>query len=110
MSARLAIELPEDLSEDEQDQLVASLREMDEVEYAENLGPSRSVDMQTISVGVQLATQIGTLVGPALKAIIGVIRGRQIKGVALSLPDGTKVAVDEISGKDLDRLLERVGK
>jgi hypothetical protein len=110
VSERLAIELPEDLSEEAQDELVASLREIDAVEQAENLGPSRSVDLATISVGVQLATQIGSLVGPVVKTIIGVIRGRQIKGVTLSFSDGTTVAVDEISSKDLDQLLERVGK
>ncbi len=110
MSERLAIELPEGLTEEEQDELIASLREIDEVEQAENLGPSRSVDLETISVGVQLATQIGTLMGPAVGKIIGLIRGRQIKGVKLSFSDGTSVEVDEISGKDLEQLLERVNK
>jgi hypothetical protein len=110
MSERLAIELPDNLSEEEQNELVASLRAIDEVEQADNLGPSRSVDLETISVGVQLATQIGGLIGPVVTKIIEVIRGRQIKGVTLSLPDGTTVAIDEISRKDLDQLLERKGK
>jgi hypothetical protein len=110
MSERLAIELPDDLSEEEQNELVASLRAIDEVEQADNLGPSRSVDLETISVGVQLATQIGGLIGPVVSKIIEVVRGRQIKGVTLSLPDGTTIAIDEISGKDLDQLLERKGR
>ena len=110
MRDRLAIELPPDLSEEEQNELVTSIQAIDEVEDAENLGPSRSVDLETISVGVQLATQIGGLVGPVVKKIIDVIKGRSIKGVKLSLPNGTTVAVDEISGKDLDNLLAQVGK
>jgi hypothetical protein len=110
MSDRLAIELPPDLSEEEQNELVTSIQAIDDVEDAENLGPSRSVDLETISVGVQLATQLGGLVGPAVKKIIDVIKGRSIKGVQLSFPDGTTVAVDEISGKDLDHLLAQVGK
>jgi hypothetical protein len=110
MSDRLAIELPPDLSEDEQNELVASIQAIDEVEDAENLGPSRSIDLETISVGVQLATQIGGLVGPVVKKIVEVIKGRSIKGVKLSFADGTTVAVDEISGKDLDQLLTQIGK
>jgi acetylglutamate kinase len=110
MSERLAIELPDDLSNAQQEELVASLRQIDEVEGAENLGPSRSVDLETISIGVQLATQIGVLIGPVVKTIIGTIRRHQIKGVSVSLPDGTSVVVDEISPKDLDHLIDRLGK
>ena len=110
MSDRLAIELPPDLSEDEQNEIVASVQALDGVEQADNLGPSRSVDLETISVGVQLATQIGGLAGPVVKKIIDVIKGRSIKGVKLSFADGTTVAVDEISGKDLDHLLAQVSK
>ena len=106
MSERLAIELPTDLSEEEQNELVSSIQALDEVEQADNLGPSRSVDLQTISVGIQLATQLGGLIGPVVNKIIEVIRGRHIKGVTVSLPDGTTVAIDEISRKDLDQLLE----
>ena len=109
MTDRLAIELPPDLSEAEQELLVASLQDLDEVQRADNLGPSRGVDLQTISVGVQLATQIGGLLGPVVSKIIELIRGRRIKGVKLSLPDGTTLAVDEISGKDLDQLLAHMG-
>ena len=70
MTERLAIELPDDLSQAQQDELIASLRQIDEVEEAENLGPSRGVDLQTISIGIQLATQIAGLIGPAVKKII----------------------------------------
>ena len=110
MSDRLAIELPPDLSEAEQDEIVASVKALDGVEQADNLGPSRSVDLETISVGVQLATQLGGLVGPVVKKIVELIRGKSIKGVKLSFADGTTVAVDEISGKDLDHLLGQMGK
>ena len=110
MSDRLALELPPDLSEAEQDELVASLQAIDEVEQADNLGPSRSVDLATISVGVQLATQIGGLIAPVVNKIIEVVRGRRIKGVKLSFPDGTTVAVDDIAGKDLDQLLAQMNK
>src|SRR3954453_2095371 len=106
MGERLAIELPDDLSEDEQNELVDSIRAIDEVDQADNLGPSRSVDLETISVGIQLASQLGGLIGPVVTKIIAVIRGRHIKGVTVSLPDGTTLAIDEISSKDLDRLLE----
>jgi hypothetical protein len=107
MGERLAVELPKDLNEEEQNELVASIRAIDEVEQADNLGPSRSVDLETISVGIQLATQLGGVIGPVVSKIIEVIRGRNIKGVTVSLPDGTTVAIDEISRKDLDQLLER---
>lgn len=110
MSERLAIELPDDLSKAQQEELIASLRQIDEVKGAVNLGPSRGVDLQTISIGIQLATQIGGLIGPAVKMIIGTIQRHQIKGVRMSLPDGTTVAVDQISPKDLDNLLDRLGK
>jgi hypothetical protein len=108
MSDRLAIELPSDVTAEDQDAIVASLRELEEVEQAENLGPSRSVDLETISVGVQLAGQIGALIGPVVSKIINIVRGRRIKGVHLSLPDGTTLAVDEISPDDLDRLLAHI--
>jgi hypothetical protein len=107
MSERLAVELPNDLSEEEQNELVASIRAIDEVDQADNLGPSRSVDLETISVGIQLATQLGGLIGPVVTKIVEVIRGRHIKGVTVSLPDGTTLAIDEISREDLDQLLER---
>jgi hypothetical protein len=107
MSERLAIELPSDLSQEEQSQLVDSIRAIDEVDQADNLGPSRSVDLETISVGIQLATQLGGLIGPVVTKLVEVIRGRHIKGVTVSLPDGTTLAIDEISQEDLDRLLER---
>lgn len=110
MNERLAIELPDDLSQVKQEELIASLRQIDEVKGAENLGPSRGLDLQTISIGIQLATQIKGLIGPAVKKIIGTIQGHQIKGVRLSLPDGTSIAVDEISPKDLDNLLKRLGQ
>jgi hypothetical protein len=106
--SELAIELPNNLTKEQQAEIVASLREIDEVEQAENLGPSRSPDMATISVGVQLATQVGSLIAPVVEKIIGVIRGRQIKGVKIVFPGGTSIAVDEISGKDLKQLLELV--
>jgi hypothetical protein len=109
MSERFAIELPNDLTEQEQQELVASLREIDEVEQADVLS-ARSVDLATISVGVQLATQIGSAMGPVVEKIVGVIKGRQIKGVKISFPGGTSIEVDEISGKDLKQLLELVGK
>jgi hypothetical protein len=110
MAERLAIELPAGVGEEARDELVASLQDIEEVDAAENLGPSRSVDLETISIGVQLAAQIGGLAGPVVKRIVGLIRGRDIKGVELSLPDGTTIAVDEISSEDLDHLLERMGK
>jgi hypothetical protein len=109
MTNRLAIELPPDLSDAEQELLVASLQDLEEVKRADNLGLSRSADLQTISVGVELATQIAGLVGPVVSKIIDIIRGRRIKGVKLSLPDGKTLAVDEISSKDLDRLLAYMG-
>jgi hypothetical protein len=107
--SQFAIDLPVDLSEDEQESLVASLRELDDVEDAEVLD-SRMVDLATISVGVQLATQVGTAIGPVVEKVIGLIRGRRIKGVKITFPGGTSIAVDEISGKDLKQLLELVGK
>jgi hypothetical protein len=107
--SEFAIDLPKDLSDDEQEALITSLREIDEVEDAELLD-SRMVDLATITVGVQLATQIGSAAGPVFEKIIGVIRGRRIKGVKISFPGGTTIAVDEISGKDLKQLLELVGK
>ena len=39
MSERLAIELPDDLSEAQQEELITSLRQIDAVEGAENLDP-----------------------------------------------------------------------
>ena len=107
--SQFAIDLPKDLSPEEQESLVASLREIDEVENADVL-ESRMVDLATITVGVQLATQIGSAAKPVVQKIIEVIRGRQIKGVKITFPGGTSIAVDEISGKDLQQLLEIVGR
>ena len=110
MNERLAIALPDDLSETRQAELIAALRQIDEVAGADNLGPSRGVDLQTISIGVQLATQVGGLIGPVVKKIIDTIARHHIKGVRVSLPDGTSVTVDEISSEDLDNLLERLAR
>jgi hypothetical protein len=107
MSSRIAIDLPRDLSEQEQEELAAALRELDEVERADVLG-ARSIDLETISIGVQLGTQIGSLAAPVFEKIIGLIRGRRIKGVKITFPNGTSLEVDEASGKDLKQLLELV--
>jgi hypothetical protein len=107
MNDRFALELPSDLSDGERDELVASLREVDGVERAEVLD-TRSIDLATISVGVQLASQVQDLVAPVIEKIVNVVRGRQIKGVKIQFPGGASVAVDEISGKDLKQLLELV--
>ena len=107
MNDRFALELPDDLNEQERDELVASLRDLEGVGSAEVLD-ARMVDLATISVGVQLAGQVQELLGPVVEKIVNVVRGRQIKGVKLVFPGGMSIAVDEISGKDLKQLLETV--
>jgi hypothetical protein len=107
MNDRFALELPDDLSDAERDELVASLRDVEGVERAEVLG-TRSIDLGTISVGVQLAAQVQDLLGPVVEKIVNVVRGRQIKGVKIAFPGGMSLAVDEISGKDLKQLLEQI--
>ncbi len=104
MSDRLTIELPADVTQEQRDELVASLRALDEVTRADDL-TSRSVDGATITLGVQLATAMA----PAVDKVVDTIRGRPIKGVKLTFPEGGSISVDEISGKDLRQLLEQLG-
>jgi hypothetical protein len=109
VSERLGIELPHDLAQEQQDDLVGSLQQLDEVDGAKMLAPARS-DAATISVGLQLAAQIGAAIGPVVVKVIEVIRRREITGVDITLPSGARIAVDEISAKDLEHLLEDVGE
>jgi hypothetical protein len=109
MSERFSIELPANVTDDQRDDLVSSLREIDDVQRAEVL-TSRSVDAATITLGVQLATQVGGAIAPIVDRVIEIIRGRQIKGVELTFPGGVTISADEISGKDLKQLLEQLAK
>ena len=107
MNDRFALELPNDLSDEEREELVESLRGVEGVDNADVLD-ARMVDLATISVGVQLAGQVQELLGPVVEKIIHVVRGQRIKGVKLVFPGGMSIAVDEISGKELKQLLEAV--
>ena len=104
MSERLAIELPADVPEHERDDLVQALRELGDVERADVL-TSRSVDANTVTIGMQMATALA----PAVDKVVDTIRGRPIRGVKLTFPGGGSLSVDEISGKNLQQLLDQLG-
>src|SRR5215213_5329236 len=109
MFSAIGIEFPKTaLTAADERELVDSLSALDEVESADVLQP-RSVDLETISIGVTLATQLGGAVAPVFEKILALIRGRRIKGVKITLGDKT-IEADDISPKDLQALLDKVGK
>jgi hypothetical protein len=106
MTERFAIDLPAGLSTAQEADFVAAIGQLEEVSAARALG-ARSTGSDAISIAVQLVTQLG---GPVLQAIAEIARSRQIRGVEILLPNGTKIAVDQISGKDLRQILAMAGE
>jgi hypothetical protein len=104
MSDRLAIELPAEIPQQQRDELLRSLQGLDEVEQADVLA-SRSIDPATITIGIKLVSALG----PVMDKLLDTLRGSRIKGLKLTLPGGTSISVDEISGKDLQQLLVQLG-
>jgi hypothetical protein len=103
MSAVLEIELPRSVSEEDQAALEEALVQLDEVEDA---GPTetRAIDPVSLGLWISLAADAVGLAS-AVGKVVELIRGRQIEGAKLKLPDGTEISVDRASVKDIERLL-----
>jgi hypothetical protein len=103
MSTVLEIELPPSVSEEERAELEEALRQLDDVADA---GPTetRAIDPASIGLWIKLAADALGL-APAIGKVVGMIRGRQIEGAKLKLPDGTEISVDRASVEDIERLL-----
>jgi hypothetical protein len=101
----LSIELPEGTSQDTLQELSDELSQLEEVE--ETSAPQRSV-IGTALMVVQVAGPVLEAVStalPIIQKITGLIRGKGVTGAKIELPDGTKIAVDNASADDIERLL-----
>jgi hypothetical protein len=101
------IELPASATEEDAAALEDALKQLDEVEDAGST-ESRGIDPGMVSLWVQAVSGslgvIGTAV-PIIRKVLGVIRGRGVRGARLKLADGTEISVDEASEADLERLI-----
>lgn len=108
MEEIFTIELPATLSREEVETLENDLRAVDGVDDAGS-EDARSVDPLTLGVWVQL---IGGLLGSldsgasVVQKIAETIRGKGIKGAKIKFANGTTLSVDEISSKDLQKLMK----
>ena len=101
------VSLPPETDEAEREALEGELKEVDEVEDA---GPSdlKSIDAATIEAWVQVATgvlTVATTAIPLIKAVVGRIRNRGIRGATIELPNGVKISVDGASSEEIERLV-----
>ncbi len=103
----LTIELPNTLSKTEVKGLRDEIRQLNEVVDADSQ-IARGVDAVTLGIWIQLATDIFGAVGsgmPIVQKIVELVRGKGIKGAKIVLANGGSVSVDEISVKDLERII-----
>lgn len=108
MADTLMIEFPADVRESD----VADIEnELKNVAGVEDAGSTtvRSIDVQTLGLWVSAASGIIGLASsgiPLVQSIIGLIRGKGIKGAKITLANGTSFSADEISARDLENLIK----
>jgi hypothetical protein len=83
-----------------------------EIEGVDQCGKSttRSLDPAGLMVWVTLVSSVVSAAGgavPVVKLILDLFRRKGIKGAKLKLADGSVLEFDEISGDDLQRLVQR---
>jgi hypothetical protein len=107
MEDLITIELPSTTPEEDLKALKDQIQKMGDVEDTGSLG-ERSIDPVTLGLWIQLATGALGVVStgvPIIQKIVEMIRGKGIKGVKLTLANGTTVSVDDASAKDLEKLI-----
>ena len=108
MVTTFRIELPKGSSRVESKAIAADLRQLGDIEDAGTM-EARSIDPQQVALWVQASSTalgaIGTAV-PVIQNVVGLIRGKGIKGARIILPNGIEFAADEVSAKDLQTLLK----
>lgn len=101
------IEFPSTLPRSEVEALEKEFLNMNGVADA-GLDDVRSVDVVTAGVWVKLvADALGAVSAgvPIIQQISQMIHGKGIKGAKINFANGTTVSIDEISTKDLEKLL-----
>ncbi len=111
----LEISLPADMPRAELDQLAAELAaEFEGFPQVEGTSTERTRSLTAASVlvlvkliaeGAGAATALTTVVGK----VVEIVRGRGLKGVTITRPDGTTIAIDQMEAKDLERLMKAAG-
>lgn len=111
----LEISLPADMPRAELDQLAAELTaEFESFPQVEGTSTERTRSVTAASVlvlvkliaeGAGAATALTTVVGK----VVEIVRGRGLKGVTITRPDGTTIAIDQMEAKDLERLMKAAG-
>ena len=112
MSDVFEIELPKDVSAAELHALRGDLRTIQEVEDTGS-GDERAIDPASVMLWVQVITGALTAVGTGaavLEKIVGVLRGRGIKGAKIKLADGTTIDAEQISPEALATVLGKDAK
>jgi hypothetical protein len=106
------IELPAGVPDSHLDDLQDELKQLDGIADAGSEG-ARSIHIATIGLWVQAAGGVLTLVStavPVIEKIVSMIRGKGIKGATITLANGTSISVDEVSAKDLEKMLQAVNR
>jgi hypothetical protein len=101
------IEFPSTMPKSEVEALEQEFRSLNGVEDA-GLDDSRSVDLVAAGIWIKLvADALGAVNSgiPIVQQISQMIRGKGIKGAKITFADGTSASFDEISAKDLEKLL-----
>ena len=104
----LTIELPTTLSRTELNSLRDEVIQISGVEDADTQS-TRSVDMVTLNLWIQFATGVlgaASTGVPIVQKIVEMVRGKGIKGAKITLANGVTVVADEISLKDLEKLIQ----
>lgn len=108
MANIFSIELPTSVSDSDIETLKTEIKELENVTNA-GLEDARSgIDPVSLGIWVQTVTGILGLIGtavPIIQKIIEMLRGKGIKGAKISLANGVVINVDEVSVKELERLL-----
>lgn len=110
MEDLFSIELPTTVSDSELEALKSEIKQLNDVADA-GLEDTRGIDPVSLGIWVQAAAGVLGVVGtavPIIQKIIEMIRGKGIPGAKITLPNGVTISADEVSAKDLERLLRAV--
>jgi hypothetical protein len=108
----LTLELPDTLSNTEVKALRDEIKQLSGIEDAGSR-VTRSVDLVALGVWFTFASGVFETAStgiPIIQKIIEMVRGKGIKNAVLTLPDGTKLSVDEISVRDLERIIQTINQ
>jgi hypothetical protein len=103
----LRIEFARDTSPETVKSVADELDQLDEVDDTRPETERRILGAALLFVNVAgpVLQNVGTAL-PVVQKIVELLRGRDVSGATIELPDGTKISVDNASAADIERILE----